>query len=138
VPLRQAPDRSLNGREKVVAKNDPFSLTFCQIVALMLPHRSVWVGFLLLVAILFPPLFEMKLALSGEEESQCTFQGGDRTERPSPACRRGTSSGSEQKLARAVRLAGASRSANRLQHQKPKALALKAPRLMRKINAISF
>jgi len=29
---------------------------------------------LLLVAILFPPLFEMKLALSQEEESQCTFQ----------------------------------------------------------------
>jgi hypothetical protein len=35
------------------------------------------VGFLLLVAILFPPLFEMKLALSREEESQCTFQGGN-------------------------------------------------------------
>jgi hypothetical protein len=32
---------------------------------------------LLLVAILFPPLFEMKLALSREEESQCTFQGGN-------------------------------------------------------------
>jgi hypothetical protein len=30
-----------------------------------------------LVAILFPPLFEMKLALSREEESQCTFQGGN-------------------------------------------------------------
>ena len=34
-------------------------------------------GFFLLVAILFPPLFEMKLALSQEEESQCTFQGGN-------------------------------------------------------------
>jgi hypothetical protein len=37
------------------------------------------------------------------------------------------------KLARAVRLAGVSRSAKRLQHQKPKALALKAPPLMKKI-----
>ena len=35
----------------------PFSLTFCQIVALMLPHRSVFAG-LLLVAILFPPLLK--------------------------------------------------------------------------------
>jgi len=34
-----------------------FSLTFCQIVALMLPHRSVFAG-LLLVAILFPPLLK--------------------------------------------------------------------------------
>jgi hypothetical protein len=47
----------LNGREKVVAKNGPFSLTFCQIVALMLPHRSVFAG-CLLVAILFPPLLK--------------------------------------------------------------------------------
>jgi hypothetical protein len=31
----------LTGREKVIAKNGPFSLTFCQIVALMFPHRSV-------------------------------------------------------------------------------------------------
>jgi hypothetical protein len=54
---RHAPDRSLNGQENVVAKNGPFSLTFCQIVALMLRHRSVLAG-LLLVAILFPPLLE--------------------------------------------------------------------------------
>jgi hypothetical protein len=40
----------LNGREKVVEKNGPFSLTFCQIVALMLPHRSVFAGVLLLGA----------------------------------------------------------------------------------------
>lgn len=32
----------------------PFSLLFCQMVALMLPHRS-WLAGLLLVAILFPP-----------------------------------------------------------------------------------
>ena len=31
----------------------------------------------LLVAILFPPLFEMKVALSQEKESQRTFQGGN-------------------------------------------------------------
>jgi hypothetical protein len=50
----------LNGREKVVAKNGHFSLTFCQMVALMLPHRSVVAGRLdkLLVAILFPPLLK--------------------------------------------------------------------------------
>jgi hypothetical protein len=49
----------LNGREKVVAKNGPFSLVFSQIVALMFPHRSVVAGRLdgcFLVAILFPPL----------------------------------------------------------------------------------
>jgi hypothetical protein len=86
VPLRQAPDWSLNGRAKLVAKNGPFSLTFCQIVALILPQRSVLVG--LLVAILFPPLFEMKLALSREEESQCTFQGGNVTETTMPAAER--------------------------------------------------
>ena len=68
------PDSSLKGREKVVAKNGPFSLVFRHIMALMLPQRSVREGFLLLIAILFPPLFEMKLALSGEEESQGTFQ----------------------------------------------------------------
>jgi hypothetical protein len=45
----------LNGREKVVEKNGPFSLTFCQIVALMLPHRSVFAG-CLFVVILFPPM----------------------------------------------------------------------------------
>lgn len=44
VPVRQAPDCSLNGHEKVVAKNGPFSLTFCQIVALMFPHRNVIAG----------------------------------------------------------------------------------------------
>jgi len=45
------------GRENVAEKNGPFSLTFCQIVALMLPHRSWFAGFLL-VAILFPPLLK--------------------------------------------------------------------------------
>jgi hypothetical protein len=38
---RQAPDWSLNGRAKVVAKNGPFSLVFCHIVAFMLLQRSV-------------------------------------------------------------------------------------------------
>jgi hypothetical protein len=57
VPLRQAPEWSLNGREKVVAKNGPFSLAFYQIVALMLPQRSVLAGRLdeLVVATVFPP-----------------------------------------------------------------------------------
>jgi hypothetical protein len=45
------------GGEKVVAKNGPLSLVFCQIVALMLPHRSVFAG-CLFVAILFPPLLK--------------------------------------------------------------------------------
>lgn len=42
---------------KVVAKNGPFSLTFCQIIASMLPHRNVVAGRLdeLLVVILFLP-----------------------------------------------------------------------------------
>jgi hypothetical protein len=44
----------LKGREKVVEKNGPFALSFYQVVALMLPHRSRFAG-LLLVAILFPP-----------------------------------------------------------------------------------
>ncbi|MFO0733734.1 MAG: hypothetical protein U0361_22805 [Nitrospiraceae bacterium] len=35
-------------------KNGPFSLWFRQIVALMLPHRSVCIG-LLLVVMAFPP-----------------------------------------------------------------------------------
>jgi hypothetical protein len=38
---------------------------------------------------------EMKLALSREDESQGTFQGGNVRQRPSPACRRGTSGGSD-------------------------------------------
>jgi hypothetical protein len=58
---------------KDVEKNGPFSLMFSQIVALTIPRRSVVAG-LFLVAIWFPPLFEMKLALLREEESQCTFQ----------------------------------------------------------------
>jgi hypothetical protein len=55
--LRQAPDRSFNGREKVVEENGPFSLTFCQIVFLRLPHRSVVAGRFerVLVAVVFPP-----------------------------------------------------------------------------------
>jgi hypothetical protein len=47
----------LKVREKVVAKNGPFSLMFCQIVALMFPHRSVVAGRLdeLLVTMVLPP-----------------------------------------------------------------------------------
>jgi len=41
----------------VVEKNGPFSLWFRQIVALMVLHRSVCTG-LLLVPILFPPLLK--------------------------------------------------------------------------------
>jgi hypothetical protein len=40
----QASDWSLNGLEVVVAKIGPFSLTFCQIVGLMSPHRSLVAG----------------------------------------------------------------------------------------------
>jgi len=61
----------LNGREKVVAKNGPFSLTFCQMVALMLPHRSVFAGFV--GSHLVSSFVEMKLALSQEEESHAQF-----------------------------------------------------------------
>jgi hypothetical protein len=42
---------------KNCAKNGPFSLTFGQIVALILPHCS-WFAGLLLVAIVFPPLLK--------------------------------------------------------------------------------
>ena len=65
------------GGEKVVAKNGPFSLTFCQIVALMLPHRSVFAG-LLLVAIFLPPLLKWrwlshrKKRANAMPNSQCT------------------------------------------------------------------
>ena len=38
---------------------------------------------------------EMKLALSQEEESQCTVHRGNLRQWPSPACRRGTSGGSD-------------------------------------------
>jgi hypothetical protein len=41
VLLRQAPNWSLNGLEKVVAKNGPFSLSFCQIVALIAAAKRV-------------------------------------------------------------------------------------------------
>ena len=44
-------------------------------------------GFFVVGSHLFPPLFEMKLALSREEESQCTFQGGTEAT-PLPAGRR--------------------------------------------------
>jgi hypothetical protein len=37
----------------------------------------------------------MKLALAQEEESQCTFHRGNTRQRPSPACRKGTSGGSD-------------------------------------------
>ena len=39
-------------------------------------------------------LLKCALALSQEEESQCTFQGGNWRQKPSPACRRGSSGGS--------------------------------------------
>ena len=53
------------------------------LLARILPDRgfdvatSQRVSWFLLVAILFPPLFEMKVALSREEESQQTFLGGN-------------------------------------------------------------
>ena len=53
----------------------------------------------------------MKLALTREEESQCTFQGGNEG---SGRCRRAgedLAAGVTVKLAQVVRLAGASRSA---------------------------
>jgi hypothetical protein len=34
----------LNGRENVVVKKGPFSLSFSQIVAVILPQRSVFAG----------------------------------------------------------------------------------------------
>jgi len=50
-----SPARSLNSTGKCLEKSGPFSLTFCQIVALMFPHRSVVAGRLdeWLVAICF-------------------------------------------------------------------------------------
>lgn len=52
-------------------KNGPFSLTLCQIMALMFPHRSVVAGRLdeLWVALFFPPLWIFKISLSREEET---------------------------------------------------------------------
>ena len=52
----------LEWAEKVVAKNGPFSVTFFQIVALILPHHSAFAP-CLLVGILFPPF---KTALKGQ------------------------------------------------------------------------
>jgi hypothetical protein len=43
-------------------------------VAFMLPHRRVCEGFLIDSHVVFPLSFEMKLAFSREEESQCTFK----------------------------------------------------------------
>ncbi|MDR4469870.1 MAG: hypothetical protein MRJ68_16495 [Nitrospira sp.] len=65
----------MNGREKVVAKNGPFSLVFCQIVALMFPHRSVVAGRLdwWLVAVVCPPC--VTVSLSREEETPHSSQG---------------------------------------------------------------
>jgi hypothetical protein len=47
--------------EKGRGEKGPFSLTFCQIVAWMLPHRRVVAGRLdeLLVAMMFPPWCEL-------------------------------------------------------------------------------
>ena len=53
-PIAPRPGLILEWAENVATKKGPFSLSFCQIVALMFPHRSVFVG-LLLPAILFPP-----------------------------------------------------------------------------------
>src|SRR5512145_1831011 len=74
VPLLHLPDRSLYDLLKVVEKNGPFLLVFSQIVALTIPRRSVVAGLLLVVAILFPPWFEMKLALSRERECQSCWR----------------------------------------------------------------
>ena len=97
-----APARpSLYDLLKVVEKNGPFLLVFSQLVALTISRRSVVAG-LLLVAILFPPLFEMKLALSQEEESQCTFQGGNRGKGRRGRAGEEEAAGVTVKLARAV------------------------------------
>jgi hypothetical protein len=44
-------------------------------------------GFLVFGSHLVSSFVEMKLALSREEESQCTFQGGKRRQRTLSACR---------------------------------------------------
>jgi hypothetical protein len=46
-----------NVRVKFVEKKGPFTLIFCQVVALVFPHRSIFTG-LLLVANLFPPFLK--------------------------------------------------------------------------------
>jgi hypothetical protein len=58
-----------------VEKNGPFALIFSQMVALTIPRLSVVVG-CLFGSHLVSSFIEMKLALSQEEESQCTFQEG--------------------------------------------------------------
>jgi hypothetical protein len=70
----------VNGREKVVAKNGPFSPMFYQIGA------SSW-----------------------EEENHCAIHRGNRRRRPELAGWRGSRNGSDRILARAVRLTGVSR-----------------------------
>jgi len=59
-------------------------------VAASQPVRGFVVG-----SHLVSSLVEMKLALSQEEESQRTVHGGSLRQRPSPACRGGTSGGSD-------------------------------------------
>jgi hypothetical protein len=101
----------LNGREKVVEKNWVFPLLFCQIVALMLPHRSVFAG-LLLVAILFPPWLKWSWLSHRKRRANAHF-----TEE-TWGRGRGRRAGEEEAagvtvlLARAVRLVGESRSAS--------------------------
>ena len=102
VPLCQAPDWSLNGREKIVEKNGPFGplpappaggavLPDCRLdVAASQPVPGFVVG-----SHLGSSLCEMKLALSRRQESQRTFQGGTTRQRPVPANRRGPSGGSD-------------------------------------------
>jgi hypothetical protein len=66
ITLSSIPQRSMrtiriavasNVLVKFLEKNGPFPLLFCQIVALMLPHRSIFTG-LMLVANLFPPFLK--------------------------------------------------------------------------------
>ena len=96
VPFRHSPDWSLTGHEKVVAKNGPFSLTFCQVVTLMFPHHSVVSGRL-----------DDWVALSQEEERHHTGHSGHARQKLEPACRRGPHSRCDRALVRTVRLAGA-------------------------------
>ena len=58
---------------------------------------------------MFPPIVELQVTLSREEERHRTGHGGNAQQMPEPADRRGTRSESDRILARAVYLAGVSR-----------------------------
>jgi hypothetical protein len=73
-------------------------------------QRGRWSFGLLLGRHLVSSLGEIKVTLSGEEERHRTVHRGNRRQRPEPADRRGPRSGSDRLLARAMRLAGVSRS----------------------------